>query len=174
MPQYDKRFVLNVSVVYRLQIVDNDSQDLRTSSRTGQKVIIQCQIAFHSCSWSRFTRSWTVRRGPGLFNDKKKSRVRIQFGASLYVRLLRYHFATTGARNDSGDQWLTSHQGGSGVEPTPVSAGFEVDSVSMGQVYLRVLQHFPDYIILPFFTDIILPGLTQPLIEIGIRNISWG
>jgi hypothetical protein len=29
--------VLNVSVVYRLQIVDNDSQDLRTSSKSGQK-----------------------------------------------------------------------------------------------------------------------------------------
>jgi hypothetical protein len=54
--------MLNVNVVYRLQIVDKDSQDLRKSSRSGQKVIKQCQSAFHSCSWSRFTRSWTVRR----------------------------------------------------------------------------------------------------------------
>jgi hypothetical protein len=62
MRQYDKSFMLNVNVVYRLQIVEKDSQDLRTASRSRQKVIIKRQSALHSCSWSRFTQSLTVRR----------------------------------------------------------------------------------------------------------------
>lgn len=58
--------MLNVNVVYRLQIVEKDSQDLRTASRSGQKVIIKRHSALHSCSWSRFTQSWTVRRQNSL------------------------------------------------------------------------------------------------------------
>jgi hypothetical protein len=46
--------------------------------------------------------------------------------------------------------------------PGQFEVGFEVDGVSMEQVYRRVLQHFPDYIIPPFFTDIILPAALWP------------
>lgn len=46
MSQYDKRFRLSVNVVYKLKIVDKDSQDLRTASRRRQKVVTKCQTAF--------------------------------------------------------------------------------------------------------------------------------
>ena len=61
MPQYDKRFMLNVNVVYRLQIVDKDSQDLRKSSRSGQKVI-NVKALFIAAVGQDSHGSWTVRR----------------------------------------------------------------------------------------------------------------
>ena len=141
MQQYDKRFMFNVNVVYRLQIADKDSEDLRTSSRSGQKVIIQYQSAFHSCSWSRFTRSWTIRRQKVACSDSvwriiTCPPVLISFCGNWCTERLRWTVADLSPRRPR-------------CRPQASSSGIEMDSVSMGQVYLRVLQHFPDYIIPP-------------------------
>ena len=74
-------FMLSVSVVYRLKIVDKDSQDLRTSTRSGQKVSYNVKLLFTA----------TVGQdshGPGLFEEKKKGRV---FGSSLAHVGALYH-----------------------------------------------------------------------------------
>ena len=64
MPQYDKRFMLNVNVVYRMQIVDKDSQDLRTSSRSGKKFSYNVKVLFTAVIGQD-------SHGPRLFEDKK-------------------------------------------------------------------------------------------------------